>query len=55
MLKVWYDALTQDYLDLRLRTSSEVMARIVERPGLWISPRIGSGCSATCAPSRGEP
>ncbi len=38
MLKVWYNALTQDYLDLSMRPSSEVTARIVERPGRWMQP-----------------
>lgn len=38
MLKVWYNALTQDYLDLSLRPNAEVTARIVERPGLWMQP-----------------
>lgn len=37
MLSVWYKALTQDYLDLNLRPTSDVTARIVERPGLWMS------------------
>lgn len=38
MFGVWYKALTQDYLDLSLRPNSEVMARIVERPGLRMKP-----------------
>jgi hypothetical protein len=38
VLGVWYKALRQDYLDLRLRTGRTVSARIVERPGLWMSP-----------------
>ncbi|MFM9943284.1 MAG: hypothetical protein ACKVP7_27785 [Hyphomicrobiaceae bacterium] len=37
MLDVWYKALTQTYLDLTLRPTSHVTARIVERPGLWMS------------------
>ena len=37
MLRVWYKALTQDYLDLTMRTGSSVVARIVERPGAWMS------------------
>lgn len=37
MLRVWYKALTQDYLDLRLRPTAEITARIIERPGLWMS------------------
>lgn len=36
MLGVWYKALTQDYLDLGLRPTSGLTARIVERPGLWM-------------------
>jgi len=36
MLSVWYKALTQNYLDLNLRPTSGVTARIVERPGLWM-------------------
>ncbi|MEZ5854680.1 MAG: hypothetical protein R3D67_08000 [Hyphomicrobiaceae bacterium] len=42
MIGVWYKALTQDYLDLSLRPTGEVMARIVEKPGLWMtSEEIG--------------
>jgi hypothetical protein len=37
VLEIWYKALTQDYLDLTLRTSAEVTARIVERPGRWMA------------------
>ena len=36
MLQVWYKALTQDYLDLTMRTGSGVSARIIERPGMWM-------------------
>lgn len=38
MFEVWWKALTQDYLDLRLRPGTDVTARIVERPGLWMRP-----------------
>lgn len=37
MFKVVYKALTQDLLDLRLRTGSNVSTRIIERPGAWMS------------------
>jgi hypothetical protein len=36
MLKVWYSALTQKYLDLSLRAGAEATVRIIERPGLWM-------------------
>lgn len=36
MFSVWYSALTQDYLDIRLRPAADIIARIVERPGLWM-------------------
>lgn len=37
MLNVWYKALTQDYLDVSLKPTAHVTARIVEKPGLWMS------------------
>jgi hypothetical protein len=37
VLRVWYKASTQDYLDLTMRTAPSVVARIVERPGAWMS------------------
>lgn len=37
MLCIWYKAVTQDYLDLSLRPTSDLTARIVEKPGLWMS------------------
>ena len=36
MLHLWYQALTQDYLDLTVRASTMASARIVERPGKWM-------------------
>lgn len=36
MLGVWGKAIVQDYLDLSFRPTSQVTARIVERPGLWM-------------------
>jgi hypothetical protein len=36
LLRLWYDALTQDYLDLTVRASSAAGARIIERPGKWM-------------------
>ena len=36
MLQVWYKALTQEFLDINLRTSPSVTVRIVERPGCWM-------------------
>jgi hypothetical protein len=36
LLRVWYKALTQNYLDLTMRTGSAVSARIIERPGMWM-------------------
>src|SRR5258708_529275 len=36
MLNIWYRALTQDYLDLSLRPTSGITARIIERPGIWM-------------------
>ena len=36
MLAVWFRALTQDYLDVALRVSPTITARIVERPGRWM-------------------
>lgn len=38
MLGVWFRALTQDYLDVELRVASNISARIIERPGVWMSP-----------------
>ena len=37
MLGVWFRALTQTYLDIRLNVSPTISARIIERPGLWMS------------------
>lgn len=37
MLTVWFRALTQDYLDVELRVAPSIIARIIERPGLWMS------------------
>lgn len=37
MFKIWYRTLTQDYLNISLRPTSDVTARIVERPGLWMT------------------
>ncbi len=39
MLGVVYKTLTQDYLDLRLRTGAAISTRIVERPGAWMAER----------------
>jgi hypothetical protein len=36
VLRLWYEAFTQDYLNLTMRASSAVTARIVERPGKWM-------------------
>jgi hypothetical protein len=42
VLRIWYKALTQSYLDLTLRINAEVTSRIVERPGRWMpDPEIG--------------
>jgi hypothetical protein len=38
VLGVWFRALTQDYLDVELRVASNISARIIERPGAWMSP-----------------
>lgn len=37
MLGLVYKTLTQDYLDLRLRTGGNISTRIVERPGGWMA------------------
>lgn len=37
VLRVWYKALTQDHLDVTMRTGSSMIARIIERPGVWMS------------------
>jgi hypothetical protein len=37
VLQVWYKALTQRYLDVTVRTGTWVIARIVERPGVWMA------------------
>lgn len=36
VLRLFFQALTQDYLDLTLRGRSAASARIIERPGLWM-------------------
>jgi hypothetical protein len=36
VLAVWIQALTQDYLDVELRVSRTITARIIERPGRWM-------------------
>ena len=36
MLRLWYQALTQDYLDLTVRGGPALSARIIERPGQWM-------------------
>lgn len=36
MLSLVYKSLTQDYLDLRLRTGGNISTRIVEQPGVWM-------------------
>ncbi len=42
VLRIWYKALTQSYLDLTVRINAEVTSRIVERPGRWMpDPEIG--------------
>jgi hypothetical protein len=38
MLGVWFRALTQDYLDVSLGVAPNISARIIERPGRWMSP-----------------
>lgn len=37
MLTIWYRALFQVFLDLRFKPQSQVTARILERPGAWMS------------------
>jgi hypothetical protein len=37
MLGLIYNTLTQDYLDLRLRTGGSILTRIIERPGAWMT------------------
>jgi hypothetical protein len=37
VLSVWFRALTQTWLDVELGVSPTITARIIERPGLWMS------------------
>lgn len=37
MLRVWYRALTQAYLDVSLRPAAGISARIIEYPGRWMA------------------